>query len=193
MGLTILQNNGVYQFSSARNTTNVISLIAGTDFPFRRVFYDGITLYTGVSDMGNDGRTVTIDNYGIYKNRGLFQYQTGNTTADLPFINGDLVATSSITSVTMLLASGSLYAISGSADHHFILPSPTSIDVPGTVIKIFKNSPDSNLITINPIGVARINNELTKSCSDPYCSVELISLGQSRPGWAIVSSIGTWT
>ena len=192
MGLTILQNNGVYQFSSARNTTNVISLISGTDFPFHRVFYDGITLYTGVSDMGEDGRLVTIDNYGIYKNRGLFQYQTGNTTADLPYINGDLVATSSITTDNMLLASGSLYVISGSTDHHFILPASSDLNVIGTVIKIFKDSPDSNLITINPNGNSRINNALTKSCSDPYCSVELIAL-QSRPGWAIVSSIGTWT
>ena len=192
MGLTFLQNNGVYQFSTARNSTNVISLVAGTDFPFHRVYYDGITLYTGSNDLDVTGRTVTIDNYGIYKNRGLFQYQIGNTTANLPYINGDLVATSSITDATALLNSGSLYVISGSTDHHFILPASSDFNVLGTVIKIFKDSPNSNLITINPNGVARINNASAMSCSDPYCSVELIAL-QSRPGWAIVSSIGTWT
>ena len=107
-----------------------------------------------------------------------------------PYINSETVVTSSINTYDKLFISGSLYVISGSGDHHFILPEPDL--KPGVVVKIFKNSGDANLITINPSSTGKINNALTKSCSDPYCSVELISM-HSNPGWAIVSSIGTWT
>lgn len=190
-GIIFLQNQGVYQFSTARNSTDTISLIAGTDSPFHRNFYGGITAHTrSLFDTADTPNPVTIDNHGIYLNRGLIQYKMGEGTTYQPYINSQTVATSSITSYEQLLISGSLYVISGSGDHHFILPVASG--KPGVVVKIFKDSGDSNLITINPAFSSTINNALTKSCSDPYCSVELISM-HSNPGWAIVSSIGTWT
>lgn len=190
-GIIFLQNQGVYQFTTARNSTDTISLIAGTDAPFHRDFYGGITAHTrSLFDTADTPNPVTIDNYGIYLNRGLVQYKMGQGTTYQPYINSETVTTSSITSYEQLLISGSLYVISGSGDHHFILPAAS--DKPGVVVKIFKDSGDANLITINPAGSSKINNALTKSCSDPYCSVELISM-HSNPGWAIVSAIGTWT
>lgn len=190
-GIIFLQNQGVYQFSTARNSTETISLIAGTDAPFHRDFYGGITAHTrSLFDTVEIPSPVTIDNHGIYLNRGLVQYKMGQGTTYQPYINSETVTTSSITSYEQLLLSGSLYVISGSGDHHFILPAAS--EKPGVVVKIFKDSGDANLITINPAGSSKINNELTKSCSDPYCSVELISM-HSNPGWAIVSAIGTWT
>lgn len=190
-GIIFLQNQGVYQFTTARNSTDTISLIAGTDAPFRQDFYGGITAHTrSLFDTTTTPDPVTIDNHGIYLNRGLIQYKMGADRTKHPYINSDTVVTSSITSYDQLLISGSLYVISGSGDHHFILPQPDLKT--GVVVKIFKNSGDSNLITINPYLSSKINNALTKSCSDPYCSVELISM-HSNPGWAIVSSIGTWT
>ena len=190
-GIIFLQNQGVYQFTTARNSTNTISLIAGTDAPFHQDFYGGITAHTrSLFDTADTPDPVTIDNHGIYLNRGLVQYKMGQGTIYQPYINSETVTTSSITSYDQLLISGSLYVISGSGDHHFILPAASV--KPGVVVKIFKNSGDANLITINPDGNSKINNELTKSCSDPYCSVELISM-HSNPGWAIVSAIGTWT
>ena len=190
-GIIFLQNQGVYQFTTARNSTDTISLIAGTDSPFHRDFYGGITAYTrSLFDTADTPDPVTIDNHGIYLNRGLVQYKMGQGTIYQPYINSETVTTSSITSYEQLLISGSLYVISGSGDHHFILPAAS--EKPGVVVKIFKDSGDANLITINPAGSSKINNALTKSCSDPYCSVELISM-HSNPGWAIVSAIGTWT
>ena len=190
-GIIFLQNQGVYQFTTARNSTDTITLIAGTDAPFRQDFYGGITAHTrSLFDTAESPNPVTIDNHGIYLNRGLIQYKMGSDRTQHPYINSETVVTSSIDTYDKLLISGSLYVISGSGDHHFILPLPNS--KPGVVVKIFKNSGDANLITINPISTGKINNALTKSCSDPYCSVELISM-HSNPGWAIVSSIGTWT
>ena len=190
-GIIFLQNQGVYQFTTARNSTDTITLIAGTDAPFRQDFYGGITAHTrSLVDTAESPNPVTIDNHGIYLNRGLIQYKMGSDRTQHPYINSDTVVTSSITSYEQLLISGSLYIISGSGDHHFILPAAS--DKPGVVVKIFKDSGDANLITINPSSTGKINNALTKSCSDPYCSVELISM-HSNPGWAIVSSIGTWT
>jgi hypothetical protein len=193
-GIIFLQNQGVYQFTTARNSTDTISLIAGTDAPFRQDFYGGITAHTrSLFASADTPNPVTIDNHGIYLNRGLVQYKMGYDRTQHPYINSDTVVTSSITSYDQLLISGSLYVISGSGDHHFILPSTSELsNKPGVVVKIFKNSGDANLITINPNGTGKINNALTKSCSDPYCSVELISM-HSNPGWAIVSAIGTWT
>ena len=190
-GIIFLQNQGVYQFTTARNSTDTITLIAGTDAPFRQDFYGGIVAHTrSLFDTADTPDPVTIDNYGIYLNRGLVQYKMGYDITQHPYINSLMVVTSSIDTYDKLLISGSLYVISGSGDHHFILPQPDL--KPGVVVKIFKNSGDTNLITINPISTGKINNALTKSCSDPYCSVELISM-HSNPGWAIVSAIGTWT
>ena len=190
-GIIFLQNQGVYQFSTARNSTDTITLIAGTDAPFHQDFYGGITAHTrSLFDTAESPNPVTIDNYGIYLNRGLVQYKMGTDRLKHPYINSETVVTSSINTYDKLLISGSLYVISGSGDHHFILPEPDL--KPGVVVKIFKNSGDANLITINPSSTGKINNALTKSCSDPYCSVELISM-HSNPGWAIVSAIGTWT
>ena len=138
-GIIFLQNQGVYQFTTARNSTDTITLIAGTDAPFRQDFYGGITAHTrSLFDTAESPNPVTIDNHGIYLNRGLIQYKMGFDRTQHPYINSETVVTSSIDTYDKLLISGSLYVISGSGDHHFILPLPNS--KPGVVVKIFKNT-----------------------------------------------------
>lgn len=190
-GIIFLQNRGVYQFSTARNSTNTISLLAGTDTPFQKGFYGGITLYRNIGfDTSTNPSQITLDNHGIQLHRGLFQYKMGTDTTKHPYINSDLIPTCSISTFDQLLASGSLYIIHGSGSHQIELPA--AANQPGVAIKIFKNSPNTSSITIKPGGMSTINAATSKSCSDPYCSVELIAL-HGDPGWAIVSSIGTWT
>ena len=192
MAITNLTDSGVYQFSTVRGSSDSIRYVTGTDNPFARKYYNGITLYTNSGDAFNTANNTTIDNYGIIYNRGLYQYEMGASRLVLPYINADAVVTSSVSNSTKLLATGSLYVISGSANHYFELPSSTDIDVIGSVIKIFKNSSTTNKLIISVNGASKINNALEVSSTSPYASVELLAL-HSNPGWAIVSSVGTWT
>lgn len=189
MGLVQLTNGGVYQFITQGGSTNHIASTGGSNFPFQTYFAQGIITSTSSSNT-----LWTTNLNGILTQKVLHVYRDPTSNSNNPLmINTDSVSTTSITTLSKLAASGSLYCLygSGSNTHTIDLMSPSTRT--GVYLRIVKISNNSATITIDPSST--VNGSSSLSCSDPYCTIELLSIDSpiATTEWIVLSQKGAWS
>ena len=189
MAIVELSNGGVYNFITQGGSTNHIASFGGTDYPFQTYFIQGIvTSGSSTSTINN----LIANNTLTY--RGLQRYKDptkaiGSADAGV-VVNTVATVTSSLTSAAILEASGGIYIFRNNANHHVNLCSAGTAGH-GTIIRFIKSDSNTNTIKLQPTG--SINDSGSLSCSDPFCTIELMSIQGGSAKWIILSKNGAWS
>ena len=188
MAIVELSNGGVYNFITQGGSTAHIASFGGTDYPFQTYFIQGIvTSGSSTSTINNliANNTLTYRSLQRYKDPTK---SIGSADAGV-VVNTVATVTSSLTSAAILEASGGIYIFRNNSDHYIDLCSAITAGA-GTIIRFIK--PNSNTHTIK-IDTTAINDSGSLSCSDPFCTIELMSVLADTSKWIILSKTGAWS
>lgn len=189
MAIVELSNGGVYNFITQGGSTTHIASFGGTDYPFQTYFIQGIvTSGSSTSTINNIIANNTLTYHGLQRYKDPTK-AIGSSDAGV-VVNTVATVTSSLTSRAILEASGGIYIFRNNSDHYINLCSATTAS-PGTVIRFIKPNSNTNIIKIDPTG--SINDSSSLSCSDPFCTIELMSVLADTSKWIILSKTGAWS
>ena len=191
MAIVELSNGGVYNFITQGGSTAHIASFGGTDYPFQTYFIQGIvTSGSSTSIINNIIANNTLTYHGLQRYKDPTN-TIGNSSTDAGIVvNTAVTATSSLTSAAILEASGGIYIFRNNANHHVNLCSAGAAGY-GTIIRFIKSDSNTNTIKLQPTG--SINDSSSLSCSDPFCTIELMSIQGGSAKWIILSKNGSWS